>query len=149
MASQITETLRKDTFQAVKDGDEMKAGIARIASSAIKNQEIEKGSELTNDEEIEVLKKEAKKLKDSIEQFGAAGREDLVAPSQAQLDYLNRFLPAMMSDEEIAKVVDDVIAKSGAEGMKDMGKVMGQAMGLLKDKADGGQVKKIVEERLA
>ncbi|WKZ31390.1 MAG: GatB/YqeY domain-containing protein [Candidatus Dojkabacteria bacterium] len=149
MASGIIDQLRTDTFQAVKDGDEMKAGIARLAMAAVKNAEIEKGSEFTDEEVQNVLRKEAKKLSDSIEQFNAAGREELVSATQGQLDYLNSFLPAMMSEEEVGAVVDAVIKESGAAGPQDMGRVMGQAMGRLKGQADGGVVKSVVEQKLA
>lgn len=148
MASSILEQLRKDTFQAVKEGDELKAGIARLAMAAVKNAEIEKGEQFTDEEVTEVIRKESKKLSDSIEQFRGADREDLASSSESQLNYLNSFLPAMMSIEEVEAVVSQVIQESGAEGMKDMGKVMGQAMARLKGKADGGMVKKVVEQKL-
>jgi uncharacterized protein len=146
--SEILTIIRKDMFTATKNKDEMRKGITQIVLSAAKNKELETGKELKDEQVIEVLRKEAKKLLDSFEQFTAAGRDDLSSSTKTQLDYVETFLPQLMSLEEVKVVVEKKIETLGATSLRDMGKVMGATMGELKGKADGGVVKTAVEELL-
>jgi hypothetical protein len=144
----LLETLRKDMFSATKDGNTTKADIIKMAIAAIKNAEIEKGEVLDDKETVKVLRKEVKKIQDSIAQFTTMGRQDLVDRETKQLEVLQEYLPKQMSEEEIKKVVKAKIVELEAEGMKDFGKVMGVVMKELAEQAEGGIVKDIIESLL-
>lgn len=144
----LIETLRKDMFSATKDGNTTKADIIKMAIAAIKNAEIEKGEVLDDKETVKVLRKEVKKIQDSIAQFTTMGRQDLVDRETKQLEVLQEYLPKQMSEEEIKKVVKAKIVELEAEGMKDFGKVMGVVMKELAEQAEGGIVKDIIESLL-
>ena len=144
----LLETLRKDMFSATKDGNTTKADILKMVIAAIKNAEIEKGEVLDDKEIVKVLRKEVKKIQDSIAQFTTMGRQDLVDRETKQLEVLQEYLPKQMSEEEIKKVVKAKIAELEAEGMKDFGKVMGVVMKELAEQAEGGMVKDIIESLL-
>ncbi len=105
-------------------------------------------TELTNEQEIEALSQIAKQRRDSIEKFQAVGREDMAAQEAAELDIIQEFLPAQLSDAEITAIVDEVIASVGATSAKDMGKVMGPVMKRLKGQADGKKVQAAVKAQL-
>jgi uncharacterized protein len=144
----LVDTLRKDMFKATKEEEVAKADILKMALAAIKNEQIEKQEDLTKEEIQKVLRKEVKKVKDSIAQFKEMGRDDLVAKEVLQLDVLQSYLPQPLSEKEVRKVVETKIKELGAEDMSDMGKVMGAAMKELEGKADGNTVKAIVEDIL-
>lgn len=135
-------------FSATKDGNTTKADIIKMAIAAIKNAEIEKGEVLDDKETVKVLRKEVKKIQDSIAQFTTMGRQDLVDRETKQLEVLQEYLPKQMSEEEIKKVVKAKIVELEAEGMKDFGKVMGVVMKELAEQAEGGIVKDIIESLL-
>lgn len=144
----LLETLRKDMFSATKEGNTTKADILKMAIAAIKNAEIEKGEVLDDKEIVKVLRKEVKKIQDSISQFTTMGRQDLVDRETKQLEVLQEYLPKQMSEEEIKKVVKAKIVELEAEGMKDFGKVMGVVMKEIAEQAEGGMVKDIIESLL-
>ena len=104
---------------------------------------------LTEEQEIRILQKLVKQRKESAAVFSEQGREDLAQPVLAQAAIIEKFLPEQLSEEEIAKVVEAIIEKTGASGMKDMGKVMGMASGELAGKADGKTISTIVKNKLA
>ncbi|MEA5463556.1 GatB/YqeY domain-containing protein [Leptothoe sp. PORK10 BA2] len=104
---------------------------------------------LTPEQEIEVVTQLAKQRKDSIEQYQNAGRDDLAEKEAEELAILQEYLPEQLSDDDIAAVIDELIAKTGATGPRDMGKVMGPAMQQMKGKADGGKVQALVKAKLA
>jgi len=145
----LVDTIRKDMFQASKDGDKDRENILKMAIASVKNAEIEKGEELKKEEIQKILRKEVKKIKDSIEQFKEMGRDDLVAKEVVQLEVLQEYLPQPLSEKEVREVVEAKIKELGAEDMGDMGKVMGAAMKELEGKADGNTVKDIVQEILS
>jgi uncharacterized protein len=144
----LVDTLRKDMFKATKEEEVAKADILKMALAAIKNEQIEKQEDLTKEEIQKVLRKEVKKVKDSIAQFKEMGRDDLVAKEVLQLDVLQTYLPQPLSEEEVRKVVETKIEELGAEDMSEMGKVMGATMKELEGKTDGNTVKNIVEDIL-
>lgn len=147
--SEILERMRKDMFKAVKDHDQVISGIIQLAIASVKNFEISKGEDVSEEEIIEVLRKESKKLQDSIDQFTSAGRTDLVDSTRIQLEYIKQYLPQMMTLEEIEGFVDSTIKEMGEVSMKDMGRVMGAVMGKLQGKAEGNAVKDIVIKKLS
>ncbi len=144
----LLDTLRKDMFEASKTKDIGKADILKMAMASVKNQEVEVGKSLSDEEIVAVLRKESKKVADSIEQFKAMGRDDLLDKEQYQLEILESYLPQLMSKEDIEVVVKQKIADLGVSSVSDMGRVMGVVMGELKGKADGGLVKDVVQEVL-
>lgn len=144
----ILDTLREDMFSATKAGEGIKVDILKLAMAAIKNAQIDSQEELTDDDIVKILRKEARKVEDSIEQFTKIGRQDLVDRESAQLEVLERYLPQQMSKEDLEKVVKSKIEELKPEGMKDMGKVMGAIMKEVGTDADGNIVREIVQQHL-
>jgi hypothetical protein len=144
--------VKQELDAALKDAMKAKDSVAldavRAIKSAIKLAEIEVGKELADEDVHAVIQKAVKQRKDSIEQFTTGGRQDLVAVEEAQVAVLTRFLPAQLSEAEVAKLVDEAVAATGAAGPKDMGKVMGALMPKVKGKADGGLVNRLVKAKL-
>ncbi|MCQ0110571.1 hypothetical protein SAMN04487906_1114 [Zhouia amylolytica] len=136
---------------AMKAKDQVALEALRAVKSALLLAKTEAGAgdELSEDEEIKLLQKLVKQRKDSAAIFIEQGREDLAEPELAQAAVIEKFLPEQLSTDEIAKIVDDIIAKTGAEGMKDMGKVMGMASKEMAGKADGKAISTIVKQKLA
>lgn len=145
----LLEDIRKDMFSASKQSNTVEADILKMVIAVIKNEEISKGEKLTEEEILRVLRRESKKVQDSINEFTKMGRDDLIAREKVQLEVLNRYLPAMLDESKVREVVKGVISKSGAQDMKDMGRVMGMAMKELNGQADGNTVKDIVSELLS
>ena len=145
----LVDTIRKDMFQASKEGQTEKSDILKMALASIQNAQIEVEEELDEQGIQKILRKEVKKIKDSIEQFGEMGRQDLVEKEKLQLDVLNGYLPELLSEDEVKKVVETKIKELGADSMKDMGKVMGVVMKELDGKTDGNTVKTIVQTLLS
>lgn len=141
----LIQDIRKDIFESSKAGSVERVNILKIVLANIKNEEISQSKSLTDGEILQVLGKQRKKVRDSISQFKQMGREDLVNKETEQLEVLNEYLPAMMSKEDISKVIKRVIESTGAQDLKDMGKVMGLAMKELNGKAEGDTVKEIVQ----
>ena len=144
----LFDTLEADLLEATKTRDEIRTGVLRLLKSALKNQQIEVGHDLSLPEILAVLQKEAKKRRDSIAAYQKAGRTDLVEEEQQELDIIDTYLPAQATDEEVAKVVDEVIKATSASDMSAMGAVMGQAMAKLQGRADGNQVSAVVRDKL-
>ncbi|WP_452601789.1 GatB/YqeY domain-containing protein [Pontimicrobium sp. MEBiC06410] len=136
---------------AMKAKDQTALTALRAVKSAILLAKTESGAqeELTEAQELKILQKQVKQRKDSAAVFLEQGREDLAKPELAEAEVIAQFLPEAMSEEEITKVVEETIAKIGAEGMKDMGKVMGIVNGQLAGKADGKTISTIVKAKLA
>ncbi|GLB51171.1 aspartyl-tRNA amidotransferase subunit B [Neptunitalea chrysea] len=148
-------SLQADIMTAMKEAMKAKNTVAlealRAVKSAILLAQTETGSkeELSQDEEIKLLQKLVKQRKDSAAIYTEQGREDLAEPEIAQAAVIEQFLPEQLSEEEVEKVIKDIIAKTGAESMKDMGKVMGMASKELAGKADGKTISTIVKKALA
>ncbi|PSG91774.1 GatB/YqeY domain-containing protein [Aurantibacter aestuarii] len=136
---------------AMKEKDQTALTALRAVKSAILLAQTETGSkeELTEEQELKILQKQVKQRKDSAAMFLEQNREDLAAPELAEAAIIAQFLPEEMSEEDIKKAVDAVIAQTGAEGMKDMGKVMGLVSKELAGRADGKTISNIVKAQLA
>ena len=145
----LLETIRKDMIEASKKGDVDSTNILKLAISSIKNEEIAKGSKLSDEEVLKVLRKEESKIKDSIAEFTKMDRKDLIERESKQLKVISSYLPKLISREEIEKVVSKIVADTHAEGLKSMGAVMGIVMKELQGKADGSTVKEVVQEFLS
>lgn len=136
---------------AMIDKDAKRLGTLRLLISAMRNEEIakmKKGEGLTDEEAITVISREVKKRRDSIEQYGAASRADLVDQEKAELEILSSYMPAQMGEDEVRTIVEATIKEVGATGAKDIGQVMKALMPKVKGKADGGMVNRIVKEKL-
>ncbi|MEA2113664.1 MAG: GatB/YqeY domain-containing protein [Patescibacteria group bacterium] len=147
----LKKTIQTDIKNAMIKKDALRVSVLRMALAAILNKEKEKGAkaeELTDDSVLEIVSGEAKKRKDSIGQYEKGGRQDLAGREKKELEILSAYLPEQMGEEEIRKIVKEKVSKLGANGLQDMGKIMGALMADLKNKADGAVVKKIVEEEL-
>lgn len=140
----ISENIRKDMFIASKEGRVDESNILKMAIAAVKNAEIEAGKELEDSEVEKILRKETKKISDAIEQYEKMGREDLLSTEKAQLEVLNRYLPQLLSIEEVTEVVKKKIAELGVSEIRDMGRVMGAVMSEVGARTDGNTVKNIV-----
>jgi uncharacterized protein YqeY len=145
----LKDQLRKDMFQATKDGDTSRSDILKMAIATIKNEQIAKEEELDDATVIKILRKEAKKIEDSITQFTQMQRSDLVEKEKSQLDVINAYLPALMDISKVEETVKTVIEKTAAKDIRDMGKVMGMAMKELDGQADGNTVREIVQKLLS
>tara|TARA_R110002050_G_scaffold24064_1_gene64084 strand:- start:11550 stop:11999 length:450 start_codon:yes stop_codon:yes gene_type:complete len=148
-------SLQQDIMSALKDAMKSKNQTALTALRAVKSvillAQTESGAkeELTEDQELKILQKQVKQRKDSAAIYLEQGREDLAAPELAEAEVISQFLPEALSDEEIEKVVVAIIDQVGAEGMKDMGKVMGIVSQELAGQADGKTISNIVRQKLA
>lgn len=112
-------------------------------------EELEKESQLTGEEIIEVISSEIKKRRESISEFEKGGRNDLVQKEKSEMEILQKYLPEQLSEEEVENLVKEAVNKTGAKKIKDMGKVMAELMPKVKGKADGSLVSKIVKESLS
>jgi len=145
----LTDDIRKDMFNASKSGNALESDILKMVLATVKNEEISKGESLSDESVIKVIRKESKKIEDSINEFSKMNRDDLVEKEKAQLGVLERYLPALMDIKQVREIIKKVIVDTDAQGMKDMGKVMGLSMKELDGQADGNTVKDIVRELLS
>jgi len=144
----LTERLTTDMKSAMKAQDVSLLSTIRMLKSAIQNQTIALGHELNDAEAIAILEKQAKQRRDSIEQYRAGNREDLAANEASELAVIEAYLPQKMDAESLAKLVDEVIAETGATTISDMGKVIKVVMERAAGAADGKQVSELVRGRL-
>ncbi|HPR91789.1 MAG TPA: GatB/YqeY domain-containing protein [Candidatus Dojkabacteria bacterium] len=144
----LIDTFRKDMISATKDGNTDKLDILKLALASMINAQKAASEELKDVDFEKILKKEVKKVKDSIEQFSAIGRMELANREKRQLEVLESYLPKEMSSEDVAKIVKRIISEIKPEGSKDMGRVMGVVMKEVAGRADGNVVKEIVLEHL-
>jgi uncharacterized protein YqeY len=144
----LRENIDADIVNALKSGAKDKLSTLRMLSAALKNKQIDKRRQLTEEEVAETVRSLIKQRKDSIEQFGKGGRQDLVDKETAEVAVLEVYLPQQMSREEIELMVRDVVAQTSAQGAKDMGKVMKALIPLVGGRADGKLVSELVKQTL-
>ena len=140
--------LNDDMKQAMKDKDKLKLSVIRMVKASVKNEEINQGHELSEDQVLALLNRELKQRRDSLQEFEKAGREDLAEPTRAEIEVLLTYLPKQMDEAEVRQIVQETIEQTGASSKKDLGRVMGAIMPKVKGKADGTLVNKIVQELL-
>ncbi|MBT1248249.1 MULTISPECIES: GatB/YqeY domain-containing protein [unclassified Thermosipho (in: thermotogales)] len=141
----LKEKLLSDLKTAMKEKDQIKLRVIRLLNSAIKNFEVEKRKEATDEEIGKIVLKEIKKRQESIEAYKNAGREDLAKEEEKELEILKIYAPKMLSEEEIKNIVQEIIHSIEE---KNFGKIMKETMAKLKGKADGALVSKVVKELL-
>lgn len=163
----LKEKIKEKLNSALKERKEKEVSVFRLLLSGIENKEKEKRynlaqkepdlkeqdlsekSSLTDEEVVEVVSSEAKKRKESICEFEKGGREELVQKEREELEILKEYMPEQLSEEDLKNIIKDAIQESGAENMKDIGKVMSSVMPKVKGRADGSQVSKVAKELLS
>ena len=146
----IKETLQKNLTEAIRSRDEITSGTIRMVLSAITNEEVagKEARVLSDDEVITVLTREAKKRREAADAFETAGRTDKAALENSEGEVIAKYLPAQLSEAEVATIIAEAIAATGASGPGDMGKVMGAVKPKIAGKADGGVVSALVKAAL-
>ena len=147
--SLLKKRITDDMKLAMKAKDKQALKAVRMILGAIKQKEVDDRIELDDAQVLAVIQKMVKQRKDSISQFSDAGRNDLVEVEEAELVVINRYMPEQLSDAEVAETVDKAIIDSGADSMKDMGKLMGMLKGQLDSKADMGLVSRLIKDKLS
>jgi uncharacterized protein YqeY len=142
------ELLNAALKEAMKNKDNERRDVIRLLTSAIKQVEIDTQKEVTAEQALEILQKEAKKRRESIAELTSAGRAEQAAAEQYELTVLEEFLPRQLTADEITALAREAIAQTGAASGKDMGKVMGALQPLTKGRADGKLVSQIVKDLL-
>ena len=145
----LTDRIKEDMKASMKGGDKTRLGVIRLILAAIKQVEVDERIQLDNDRVILVLDKMLKQRRESIKQFADAGRHDLVAIEEAEVLVIQDFLPQALSEEEVDAMVSDAVIESGAESVKDMGKVMGLLKAQMQGRADMSVVSTKIKATLA
>jgi len=163
----LKEKIKEDLKNSLKKGEDLVVSVLRMLLAATNNKEtekrtkiwkqkpdsnqecLEKESQLTEEEFIEVISSEVKKRRESVLEFERGKREDLASKERAEIEILQKYLPEQLSEEELRKIIKEAVLKVNAKEVKDMGKVMAELMPKVKGKADGGLVSKIVKEFLS
>jgi len=146
----LLERLNNDMKQAMKNKEKDRLTTIRMIKASLQNEAIKFGKqELSEEEELTVLSREVKQRKDSLQEFEKAGREDLVEKIQTELKHVEIYMPQQLSEEEVAAIVKESIAETGAASKADMGRVMAVIMPKVKGKADGSLVNKLVQQHLS
>ena len=145
----LNAQIKSDIKDAMRAKDTLKRNTLRNIQVAVKDIEVNERRDVTDADLETILVKYAKQREDAMAQFKEAGRDDLVEQEQAELAIVKAYLPEQMSDEELEATIKEIIAQTGAESMKDMGKVMGSAKKTIGSKADGGRINVIVKKLLA
>lgn len=144
----LKETLNNDIKTAMKAKDKETLAVLRMIKTAVQTAEIDKKEELNAEEELTILAREAKQRRESLAEFVKAGRDELVAKTEAEIEIVERYLPKQLSVEEVKEVIATVAEKIGATTQKEFGKLMGAVMQELKGKADGNVIKEQVKAHL-
>ncbi len=145
----LEDKVMQDLKEAMKSNDEVKMRTIRAIKSAILLEKTsEKGGELTPETELKMLNKLAKQRQDALDIYRKEGREDLAEKEEQELIIIKTYLPEQLSEEEITSKINEIIEQTGAQGVKDMGKVMGIASKELIGKADGKTISTIVKKQL-
>jgi len=140
----LTEQVRADLTESMKARTAERTSTLRMLQAAIKNEQINVGHELSDDEALTVIRKGMKQRQDSIEQYTKGNRPELAAKEQSEIEILKTYMPPELSDSELESGLRDIIASTGAQSKKDMGKVMKEATARYKGRADGRKIQEIV-----
>ncbi len=144
----LESQIKDDYKTALKSKEKLIVSVLRMLIADIKNVAIEKKDELNDEEITQAITKAVKQRKDAIASFKEGGRAELADKEEKEIEILQKYLPEQLSEDEIAKVADEVIKSTGASSAADFGKVMGAVMSKLKGQADGQVVNKVVKEKL-
>ena len=145
----LREQIEQDLKSSLKAGDRVRLSSLRLLWSAIKNEEIEKKENLTDEEIVTIVQRQVKQRREAAEAYRQAARDDLAQNEEVELKILSSFLPQQLSEEEIRKIAEETLNSMPETERINFGKVMGQVMGRVKGKTDGNTVSKVVKELLA
>ncbi len=146
--SALLARLQDEIKQAMRAGDKRRLGVLRLVSAAVKQREVDERVTLNDDDVIALLSKQVKQRQESIAQYDAAGRDDLSEQERYEITVLKEFLPQPLDDAEIDRLIDNAIAETGAESMRDMGKIMGLLRPAMQGRADMSAVSGRIKTRL-
>ena len=149
MSSTLKPQLMSDMKSSMKSGDKQRLGVVRLMLAAVKQIGVDERIELDDVRILAVLDKRAKQRRESISHYSDAGRDDLVAVEQAEIEIIQEYLPEALSDAEIHDIVEQTIAATGAATIKDMGKLMAALKPQLQGRADMGKVSQLIKSRLS
>ncbi|OEU67262.1 MAG: glutamyl-tRNA amidotransferase [Desulfovibrio sp. S3730MH75] len=144
----LLERIKDDMKQAMRDRAKDRLSTIRLILAAVKQQEIDRRVVLEEAEILAILDKMVKQRRDSIEQFDKAGRDDLSTKEKFEIEVIQAYLPAPLSEQEISELIAEAITSSGAESMRDMGKVMGILKPKMQGRADMGKVSGLIKSQL-
>ena len=144
----LSERINNDLKEAMKSKDSFRLSVIRMVKGAMQLAKPNPREELTDDDVIQVISKQIKMRKDAIEQFEAAGREDLVLQNKKEIEILNTYMPKQLSEEELTEIIDKVFEEVKPTSQKDMGLIMKNISPLVKGRADMSLVNKLIKERL-
>lgn len=144
----MLDKLTDEMKSAMKSGDKIKLSTIRQLRAQMKDAQIAKGDELTEEEMMAVLNNAAKKRREAIKLYEQGGRDELAENEKAELAVIETYLPQQLSEAEISDIIDKAIAETGAAGPSDLGKVMGKIMGQVRGRADGKLVQQLVRTKL-
>lgn len=144
----ISDKINSFIFVAMKSKDEIRVSTLRLLSAALHYEKIKQGRGLSQEEEIKIVQSEAKRRRDAIEAYKKVGAKKQAEREEKELSILKEYLPEQLSDEELTKLVEAGIAKTGAQSLEDLGKVMGEVMPNVKGRAEGGRVTELVRIKL-
>ena len=144
----LKEKLLEDLKNSMKEKNTVRKNVVQMIRAVILQVEKDKGIEVTDEQIIEIMAKEAKKRKDSLDDYQKGGREDLVKQIEEEIAIISEYLPKQLSKEEVAEIVKEVIAEVGATSIKDMGKVMKAAKEKIGAASDGKTINEIVKAQL-
>jgi len=144
----LKERIINDVKDAMRARDKPRLATLRLITAAIKQQEVDERIELDDTQLLSLLDKMCKQRRESISQFEKAARDDLIAQEVSELEIIKTYLPEQLGEAEIAALIDETLAATGAASIKDMGKVMGQLKPKLQGRADMGAVSAMIKARL-
>ena len=144
----LSERLNEDMKQAMKSKDKFTLSTIRMVRSTIKYLEIDLKRTLDDNEVLDILSREIKQRKDALQEFESAGRDELAASTKAEIEFIIKYLPEQLSEEEIKAIVQQTIQETGASSKSEMGKVMSALMPKVKGRADGKLVNQAVQQFL-
>jgi uncharacterized protein YqeY len=144
----LSEQIRADLTESMKARTAERTSVLRMLQSALKNEQINLGHELSDEEAMSIIRKSVKQRQDSVEQYTKGNRPELAAKEASEIEVLKTYLPAELGDAEIESGIREIIAATGAQSKKDMGKVMKEATARYKGRADGKKIQEIVSRLL-
>jgi hypothetical protein len=147
--SELQQRINDDVKTAMRSKDKDRLGVLRLITAAFKQKEVDERIELDDTMVLAIMNKMTKQIRDSIQQFEQAGRDDLAAKEDFELKIIQEYLPAQLTEDEISQIITECVAASGAESTKDMGKVMGLLKPRLQGRADMGKVSGLVKQQLS
>ena len=144
----MREKILEDLKTAMKEQNKLELSVIRMLKGAMQMEELNKKTELTDDEIISLIAKQIKTRKESIVEFEKGNRQDLIDATNAEIEILNKYMPEQLSEEEVLKIIDEIFEEVKPESIRDMGKVMGIANSKLKGRTDMGYVSSIIKSKL-